>query len=210
MPSEAHDQLLQLLSGEATETELHAAIDHVRSCDDCRAAQQKMGRALDMFHQEAPLPVPVGAAERLLSRVRAGGRLTFFTDQVARLFDLSTDAAAELLQRAQRNEGWEEGPGPGVFVMPVNAGAKLPDSITALVRVEPGARFPWHPHLGPETVMVLEGGFRDSQGVEVWRGEVQQMPGNTEHDFVAFEGVGCVCAAVNALSPVEDERPVRG
>lgn len=162
--------------------------------------QQKLGKALDMFHDESPAPVPVGAAERLLSRARSSGRLAFFTDQIAQLFDLSTDAAADLLNRAQKNEGWEEGPGPGVKIIPVNAGPRVSDCITALVRVEPGATFPFHPHLGPETVMVLEGGFRDSQGVEVWRGEVQKMPGNTEHEFVAFDGVGCLCAAVNALS----------
>jgi putative transcriptional regulator len=50
-------------------------------------------------------------------------------------------------------------------------------------------------------VLVLEGGYRDSTGVEVWRGEVQDMAGGTEHDFVAFEGIGCVCASVNALIP---------
>jgi hypothetical protein len=33
----------------------------------------------------------------------------------------------------------------------------------------------------------------------VWRGEVQDMAAGTEHDFVAFEGIGCVCASVSAL-----------
>ncbi len=200
MPNDAHDQLLELMSGEATGAALHEAIEHVRTCADCRAAQEKLGRALDMLHAQPASSVPTGAGERLLARARQG-RLAYFTDQVAQLFDLSTTDAAELLRRAQANEGWEAGPDVGVEIMPVNAGPKVSECITALVRVAPGATFPWHPHLGPETVMVLEGGFRDSQGVEVWRGEVQQMPGDTEHDFVAFEGVGCVCAAVNALMP---------
>ncbi len=200
MPSDAHEPLLDLLSGQLTGTALHDAIAHVRGCADCRAAQDKLGSVLDMLHDAPPSPIPSGAAERLLARAKAGGRLTHFVDQVSRLFDLSTADADALLRRAQGNEGWEEGPGPGVEVMVVNAGARVVDSITALVRVAPGATFPWHPHLGPETVLVLEGGFRDSQGIEVWRGEVQQMPGETEHDFKAFEGVGCLCAAVNALT----------
>lgn len=201
MPIEAHEQLLELMTGEASGAELQAAIEHVRNCPECRAAQDKLGKAVDMLHDVSPVAVPVGAAERLLSRARAGGRLQFFTDQIAQLFDLSTEDAADLLRRAHGTEGWEEGPGPGVKILPVNAGPRVSENITALVRVEPGATFPFHPHLGPETVMVLEGGFRDSQGVEVWRGEVQRMPGGTEHDFVAFEGVGCLCAAVNALMP---------
>ena len=115
------------------------------------------------------------------------------------LFDISTEEASELLARAERNEGWEEGPAPGVLVMPVNPGPKVPEALTALVKVSPGATFPLHPHFGPERVMVLEGGYRDSTGAEVWRGEVQDMAPGTEHDFVALDGIGCVCASVNAL-----------
>ena len=144
---------------------------------------------------EAP---PKGGLEKLLTRAR-DGRLSYFVSQVATLFDLTTEAARELLARAERNEGWEEGPGPGVLVMPVNPGPSVPEALTALVKLGPGGKFPHHPHFGPERVMVLEGGYRDSTGVEVWRGEVQDMAPGTEHDFVALDGIGCVCASVNAL-----------
>ncbi len=202
--TEPHDELMVLLTASGSEGEARAALEHVRGCSVCQAAAPKLGVAIDALEgahvgrvAEAP---PSQGVERLLARARQG-RLSFFISQVAELFDLSTEAATELLRRAEKNEGWEEGPAPGVLIMTVNAGPKLPEAMTALVKVSSGAKFPMHPHFGPERVMVLEGGYRDSTGVEVWRGEVQEMAPGTEHDFVAFDGIGCVCASVNALMP---------
>ena len=202
--SEPHDHLLTLMTAAGSEAERGTALEHVRGCADCLTAAPKLGVAIDALMggtvgrvAEAP---PPGGLERVLARARSG-RLSYFTAQVAALFDLSSEDAAALLARAERNEGWEEGPGPGVFVMTVNAGPKVPEALTALVKLTSGATFPKHPHFGPERVVVLEGGYRDSFGVEVWRGEVHDMGAGTEHDFVAFDGIGCVCASVNALMP---------
>jgi putative transcriptional regulator len=202
--TEPHDELLVLMTASGSEGETRAAVEHVRGCSVCQSAAPKLGVAIDALEgahvgrvAEAP---PAGGVQRLLERTRKG-RLSFFVAQVASLFDLSTEAAAELLARAERNEGWEEGPAPGIQIIKVNAGPKLPEAMTALVKLSSGAKFPLHPHFGPERVMVLEGGYRDSTGVEVWRGEVQEMAPGTEHDFVAFDGIGCLCASVNALMP---------
>ena len=224
--SEPHDELVLLMTAGGTPAELGAALEHVRDCAACKAAAPKLsvavaalegaalegaaleGAALEGAATDAvddtPAPSPSGVA-RLLARARTG-RLSFFVAQVAALFDLSTEAAADLLARAERNEGWEEGPSPGLQVMPVNAGPRVPEAMTALLKMSPGATFPMHPHFGPERVLVLEGGYRDSTGVEVWRGEVQDMAADTEHDFVALDGpdgIGCVCASVNSLMPGE-------
>jgi len=202
--SEPHDQLVTLWTASGTEAERQLALEHVRGCVACQAATPKLGVAIDALEggtvgRVAETPPP-GALQKVLARARSG-RLSYFAGQVAQLFDLSPEAARALLARAERGEGWEEGPGPGVLVMPVNAGPKVTDSLTALVKLDAGGRFPRHPHAGPERVLVLEGGYRDSAGVEVWRGEVQEMAPGTEHDFVALEGIGCVCAALNALTP---------
>lgn len=203
--TEPHDELMVLMTASGSEVETRAALEHVRGCAACQGAAPKLGVAIDALEGatvgRVPAAPPQGGVDRLLERARKG-RLSFFVAQVAELFDLSTEAAAELLARAERNEGWEEGPAPGVLIMTVNAGPKLPEAMTALVKLSSGAKFPLHPHFGPEKVMVLEGGYRDSTGVEVWRGEVQDMAQGTEHDFVAFDGIGCVCASVNALMPV--------
>lgn len=202
--SEPHDELMLLMTASGTQAESALAVEHVRSCAVCQAAAPKLGVAIDALEGgtvgRVPEEPPAGGVERVLARARSG-RLSYFVAQVAALFDISTEEAALLLARAERNEGWEEGPSEGVQIMTVNAGPKVPEAMTALVKLAGGATFPLHPHFGPERVMVLEGGYRDSTGVEVWRGEVQDMSPGTEHDFVAFDGIGCVCASVNALMP---------
>jgi putative transcriptional regulator len=201
---EPHDELLVLWTGTGSEAERLAAVEHVRGCAECTAASPRFGNAVDALEGgtvgRVAEEAPAGGLQKVLARAR-GGRLSYFTQAVAALFDLSTEDASELLARAARNEGWEEGPGPGVQVMTVNCGPKVPEALTALVKLAPGATFPMHPHFGHERVLVLEGGYRDSTGVEVWRGESQDMAPDTEHDFVAFDGIGCVCASVNALMP---------
>ncbi|MDP2274231.1 MAG: cupin domain-containing protein [Archangium sp.] len=202
--TEPHDELLLLMTASGTREEAAAALEHARTCAQCRAGAPQLGVAIDALEgatvgRVAEEPQS-GGVERLLARARSG-RLSYFASRVAALFDISTEEASTLLARAERNEGWEEGPAPGVSIMPVNAGPKVPEAMTALVKLTGGARFPMHPHFGPERVMVLEGGYHDSAGHEVWRGEVQDMEMGTEHDFVAFDGIGCVCASVNALIP---------
>ncbi len=200
--SEPHDAALTLMSGEGTEAVLHAAVDHVRACAACQAELTLLGKSVDALlgSNVAPMTArPSGEAlQQLMIRVRAG-RLSYFTAQVAELFDLSMAAAADLLRRAETEEAWEEGPAEGVKLLVVNCGPRVPEALTALVKVEPGATFPTHPHFGAERVLVIEGGYTDSMGREVWRGEVHDMSPDSEHSFTAFERIGCVCASVNAL-----------
>lgn len=201
--SEPHDAALVVMSSAGTEAERQAAVKHVLTCPDCQAALAQLGRAVDALEtatvgRDADA-LPAGSTARLLQRV--GGRLPFFADVVAELFDLPLPDATALLERAERGEGWEAGPAPGVELLVVNAGPKVPEAMTALVRLAPGAEFPEHPHFGDETVVVLEGGYRDTLGTEVWRGETHRMKPDTAHAFTAFDGVGCICASVHVLIP---------
>lgn len=60
---------------------------------------------------------------------------------------------------------WSASPSPAVFrkrlhhVGPAEAG-----QVTSLVRFEPGARFPEHPHPDGEEILVLDGVFSDERG----------------------------------------------
>lgn len=160
---ETHDELMVLMTCAGAEADLASAVEHVRQCALCQASAPKLGVAIDALERatvgrfsEVP---PAGGVERLLARVREG-RLSYFVAQVAGLFDITTEEAGSLLKRAERNEGWEQGPAPGVQIMPVNPGPRVPEALTALVKLAGGATFPLHPHFGPERVMVLEGGSR--------------------------------------------------
>ncbi|MBM4014425.1 MAG: cupin domain-containing protein [Planctomycetes bacterium] len=65
-----------------------------------------------------------------------------------------------------------------------------------LIRMEPGATYPRHLHVGDEDVLVLQGGFRDEQ-VELKCGEFRRFPAGSIHAPVAIEGgPPCVLFAV--------------
>jgi anti-sigma factor ChrR (cupin superfamily) len=65
-----------------------------------------------------------------------------------------------------------------------------------LIRMEPGATYPRHLHVGDEEVLVLQGGFRD-ESIELRCGEFHRFPGGSIHAPVAFEGTTpCVLFAV--------------
>lgn len=202
--SEPHDELVTLWTS-GDEPERRAALEHVRGCEDCRAGSSKLGIAIDALLAGGTVETSSRGGEgvaKLLQRARSG-RVSYFVSEVARLFDLTDEAATALLERTKDEAAWEDGPAVGVKLIGVVAGQRVPQAITALVKLDPGAQFPQHPHFGPEEVLVLEGGYRDSSGLEVWRGEVQKMGPGTEHHFVAFDGVGCICASVNVLEPPE-------
>lgn len=140
---------------------------------------------------------PPSMLGRLTEQLSGPERLFHLAADVASLFDVSLEVAQRLLGEAVRGEGFDEGMAPGVLIKPVEAGPAREGAFTALVKVEPGATYPWHAHGGEEKVLVLEGGYRDSAGAEVWRGELDVRAAGTEHAFTALEGPACLCAAVS-------------
>ncbi len=198
-----HDELLNLLVGGLSATEAAQAEEHVRQCADCTRLRGSLGEAA-MFDSLEPVAAPAGALERLLKKATPDAQLDFLVPQLMSLFDLPEAEVRELLARAARDDAWDEGPGPDVKVLMVNAGPRCAEHITALVKVKPGGEFPHHEHPGRERVMVLQGGYRDEDGREFWRGEMQTMCGGSAHYFRALDGVTCICAAVNSMS-TDDE-----
>jgi putative transcriptional regulator len=157
-----------------------------------KAALATVGAAL------APLPSPPPAAlrARLAASFVRGGRYGAYADRIARLFDIELDTAAALLAKLDSPDKWKPWL-DGVQMMPVKPGPKYAGAIAAFGRLRPGARFPHHEHVGDETTVVLDGGFRNEDGSEVWRGEELWRPAGTEHEFVVLEGVECIAAVIS-------------
>jgi quercetin dioxygenase-like cupin family protein len=65
-----------------------------------------------------------------------------------------------------------------------------------LLHFAPGLHFPKHRHRGPESVLVLEGAYRDHSGLEVHAGETQSMPANSEHELRILGNTPCVAAVL--------------
>lgn len=145
-----------------------------------------------------PMPPDRAVKERLLASLGRPGTYGVFADRLARLFDLPLEAAATLCASLESGEGWKPFLLPGVEMMPVTTGPKYAGAIATLVRLQPGATFPEHAHRGEETMVVLDGGFRETAegGAEVWRGEELSRGEGTEHTFVALPGRPCIAAAV--------------
>lgn len=140
--------------------------------------------------------------DRVMGSLGRGGRFGIFADRLARLFDIPIENALRLLAKVEDPASWRPGPAPGIQMMPVRPGPKYDGAIAAIGRLAPGARFPRHGHIGAETTLVMAGGFRDSSGVEIERGDELFEPPGTEHDFVVLDGEDCI-AAVLALGGVD-------
>lgn len=146
-----------------------------------------------------------GRLWRRLSDALAGAkRFEHLVPRLADLFQLDLEAARALTEQLDDASAWQQGPGEGVWLIPVDAGPKWSGFITTLLKLDPGAAFPFHLHGDEEHVLLLEGGYRDDQsGVEYWRGELDDRDKGTAHSFTALPGLGCLCASVTKLP--EDE-----
>lgn len=146
--------------------------------------------------EDADAPVSARLRERLQSTLSRGGKYGMFVDRVARLFDISIEAAEKLLARVDDPSQLKYGLGEGIGLISVRPGPKYPGAYGAIGRLKPGARFPHHEHAGIETTLVLDGGFLDASGEEVWRGDEMIKDAGSSHDFVVIEGGDCVACVI--------------
>lgn len=192
------DEVDELIADCACGTATEAA----RSQVDADARARVLVEALEQTFQVVGL---VRSAPRApwegISRELAGvRRFSHLIAPVADLFAFSLADAEALLALVDSQAHWFEGPSPGIWLLPVSAGARWEGFLTTLLRLEPNVQFPEHRHAAEERVLLLEGGYRDDQlGVEFWRGALDVRPAGSEHSFTALEGLGCLCASVTKL-----------
>ncbi|MDP1922391.1 MAG: cupin domain-containing protein [Myxococcales bacterium] len=150
------------------------------------------------------LDAPRAPWKTVAESLEGGRRFSHLVPRLATLFDITPDAAAALMERVDIPSEWMEGPGQGVWLMPVAAGQKWSGYLTTLLRLEPGSQLPTHTHGAEEQVLLLEGGYRDDPtGEEFWRGALDVRASGTSHSLTALEGMACVCASVSRF-PEDD------
>jgi putative transcriptional regulator len=196
MAPHVEDLLPDFVLGLLGPTERVTVDDHLAGCAACREAATALSDAADAVAVEFG---PANGRGRLDAALAGAKRFEHFFDQVAAHFDISREAAQALLEKVDDDSQWSEGPAPGVRLMAVEAGPARAGLIAALLLLDPGATFPDHAHGAEERVLVLEGGYRCSTGVEMWRGEVDVRAPGTSHSFTALEGPLCLCASVTAF-----------
>jgi hypothetical protein len=140
------------------------------------------------------------AAPALLARLEATlstppHRYAPFFASAALLFDLPERDVIAQLARLSDPEVWTFAGLPGIARVKVAGGPRVADAETLFVRFSPGVRFPEHQHLGLEQVLVLEGSYADSNGVQHRAGELREWPTETAHSFRVGEQT-CIFASV--------------
>jgi anti-sigma factor ChrR (cupin superfamily) len=89
------------------------------------------------------------------------------------------------------------GPVPDSFVFMSDVrGPKLEGAFCGFVKMGPSVTWPTHRHLGHESMLILEGGFRQHDGVEVHPGDLHVMEEGSAHGFTIFDDETCIAAAV--------------
>jgi anti-sigma factor ChrR (cupin superfamily) len=138
-------------------------------------------------------------APSVMERIEASltpGRFNLIVDRLARFLDVGRDRVRVILERMDQR--WMDGPAPGIQLQHVKAGPALAGWYAGLFRLRPGTRFPAHRHLGPESMMVLEGSVHESRGHFLTSGEVLDSDKDSAHDFVVTDDHECIAAVVQA------------
>lgn len=191
-----------MAAGASSAAEGAAARAHLVQCPECRS------RFSQLISAQPPLdglePVPPGVLERLLRAATPERQFSGMAPEFGQLMDLTEASAQRILEGAfARRALWVPLPFPGCSFRPIRSGGpRVAGARRFFVRLRSGARFPHHPHTRNEELLVLQGGARDNQGREFWRGESIHTPAGTWHGFGALGPLACICAVVQTkVSP---------
>jgi quercetin dioxygenase-like cupin family protein len=151
----------------------------------------------------APESPPSSVRDRLMATERRGGKYGRFSDRVARLFDIDAAAAEALLKRIESPDAWTDALLDGVHVIAVDAGPSRRQCTATLVKIEPGASFPFHRHHGEETMVMLDGGFHDpnAEGHEAWHADELIQSDGSGHELHAIGSSPCIAAVLIEGNP---------
>jgi putative transcriptional regulator len=183
-----------------------AAARHLEGCERCRAQLALLTPAVEALGTlVVPVAPPAGALQRLMGQMEGPGRFARWGARVGAFLDVTEARARELLEAMANPDSWMPGPVEGVELMPVETGPAREGMMAAVVRLMPGVRYPRHTHLGREWNLVLEGGFREDSGHEVWPGDELEKTDGSLHDFTALDGPACICVTVlDGVTAFED------
>ena len=148
---------------------------------------------LTLSETKADGALPSGAAR--LSRAVAELPLRYapFYGRLSDLWDVSEDQVQRELSRARDRRGWSLTLLRGVKTFEIEGEGRA-GLRRRLMHFSAGVRFPEHRHRGAERVLVLEGSYADSSGLEVRPGEQQLMSEGSEHALTVLGEHDCIAA----------------
>lgn len=161
---------------------LDALLDEELDPDQVPVGVVRLLDAAALVAPEAPAPVEV--LDAVLEALERPMRL--YAARLARVFDWPLERVGALL--SQIDEGKADfmgGLGEGVQLLHVEGGPRLRGHLAGIVRVEPGAAFPAHTHIGPEVVLVLQGTLLEEDGRVLRPGDIVPAAAGGSHTFRA-------------------------
>ncbi|MFZ5475645.1 MAG: cupin domain-containing protein [Myxococcota bacterium] len=192
MTHPAEDVLVARALEELPPAEASAVDAHLAECEACRGACREIADALGAY---ALALEPSPPSPDLRGRIVGAARDTH-VGAVARHFHLDADAARDVLAAAEDATRWVEGPVPSMRLYHLKGGAPTAGADCGLVRMERGAAFPEHRHVGVERVLVLQGAIHDSDGRVYGSGDSSERLAGTRHSYRAGEACDLVFAIV--------------
>ena len=151
------------------------------------------------------LVVPARPAPDVHTRLLASigqGRFEKFSARISTLYDVTVERARELLALIERPASWNQEAG-GISLVHFDGGARYAAADCGFIRLEPGAVFPPHKHLGEEASMVLQGQVRDaSSGRLLGPGDELVQAEGSEHHLICEGTEPCIFAA-RAMNGIE-------
>ena len=191
------ESLPDLVVGFLTDAEAADVLAHIADCGECQAehvALQDAMHALPLALEDIEAPLALRAS--ILDAVATGpARFAPMLDRLGALFDVVADTARDYVGRLTDPDGWVDLL-PGITFLDLVGGPAAAGGRVGLVKMDRGARFPVHRHVGVERVLVLQGGIRDASGDEAQAGDLVEMPSGSEHWFEALGDEGLVYAVV--------------
>lgn len=177
---------------------------HLHGCEECRRLARGLGDTLARL----PLGLPLQAAPpdetrgRLFASVDHLERFSPHAPALSDALAVPENDARLVLHRFSDDDGWRPAPVPGVTWRKAPVGAPRAGATAILARVEPGASFPRHKHLGDELTLVVQGAILDEHG-RIDAGRVTARRDGSEHTITADPSLPtCLCAIV-ALGGIE-------
>jgi putative transcriptional regulator len=200
MVSPHHPQEALVLHALAPESPLLPEVSaHLETCASCAAAAKELlGAAALLLSGEAPQTAPDRVLAALRAEMTGPRRLERFVGQVAGFLDIDEVVARTFLEGADASQDWLSA--EGVSVLSAPAGPRTADALATLCRIQPGSGLEEHLHEAPEDTLVLQGGFSDNVGHELWPGDGLTMPAGSRHALTALPGVPCMCLVLARIS----------
>jgi putative transcriptional regulator len=188
------EELPEYVLGTMAPTRAKSIERHLQGCVACSRASRALGRtADDLALSVARVAPPPASWELIRASLVGGARFVQFLPQLSEMYDLPDAALRPLLEKLLMDSAWEEGPAPGITVIPVNTGPKFSEAFSAFVKIPPGVIFPRHRHEGEELNLILQGGFRE-RGKDRWRGDFVREAAGSSHEQLGLPGVECLAA----------------